>query len=74
MLGKLTLETIELMVTIGMKEVLRSLEQDGAELITLQQKNKFLKGYWGKKKFPLDPANIEETLKVVVERRDRGAV
>ena len=37
MLGKPTLETTKLMVTIGMKEVFRSLEQDGVELITLQK-------------------------------------
>lgn len=35
MLGKPTLDTTKLIVTIGMKEVFRSLEQDGAELITL---------------------------------------
>ena len=35
MLGKSTLETTKLMVTMGMKEVFRSLEQEGVELIKL---------------------------------------
>ena len=38
MFGKPTLGTTKLMVTTGIKEVLRSLEWDEAELIALQQK------------------------------------
>ena len=63
-----------MMVTTGMKKVFMSLEQDGAELITLQQQNEILKGYLSEVFGPLNPANLEETLKVVVERRDKGAV
>lgn len=37
-LGKPTLDTTKLMVTMGMKEVFRSLEWEGVELITLQRK------------------------------------
>ena len=74
MLGKLALETTKLMVTTGMKEVFRSLEKDGAELITLRQQNEILKGYLSEVVGPLDLANPEETLKLVVERRDRGVV
>ena len=74
MLGKLALETTKLMVTTGMKEVFRSLEKDGAELITLRQKNEILKGYLSEVVGPLDLTNPEETLKLVVERRYRGVV
>ena len=74
MLGKPTLETAKLMVTPEMKDVFRSLEKDGAELITLWWQKKILKGYLSEVIGPLDPTNPEETLKVVVERRDKGAV
>ena len=74
MLGKPTLDTTKLMVTMGMKEVFRSLEQEGAELITLQRKNEILKGYLTEFVGPLDPKHPEDTLKATIERRDRGGL
>ena len=63
MLGKPTLNTARLMVTIGIKEVFRSLEQEGIELIMLHRQNEILKGYLAKVVGPLDPEHLEETLK-----------
>ena len=37
MLGKPTLDIARLMVTMGIKEVFKSLEQEGVELITLRR-------------------------------------
>lgn len=70
MLGKPTLETMKMMVTTGIKEVFRNLEQDGVELIELQRQNEILKGYFSEFFGPLDPTNPEETLKAIVERKD----
>ena len=72
MLGKSTLETTKLMVTMGMKEVFKSLEQEGVELITLLRKNEILKGYLTEVFGPLDPEHLEETLDTTIKRRDKG--
>ena len=39
MLGKSTLDTTKLMVTMGIKEVFRSLEQEGTKIMTLYRQN-----------------------------------
>ena len=44
------------------------------ELKIIWQINKILKGYLSEFFGPLDPTNPKETLKVGVERRDRGVV
>lgn len=74
MLGKPTLDTTKLMVPMGMEEVFRSLEQEGAEVITLRRQKKIVKGYLTKVFGPLDPKHPEETLNVLIERKDRGGV
>lgn len=73
-LGKPTLDTAKLLVTTGMKEVFKNLEQDEEELITLQKKNEILKGYLNEVVGPLDPEHPEETLNATLEKRDKEAV
>ena len=55
MLGKPTLDTTRLMVTMGIKEVSKILEQEGAKLRTLCRKNEILRGYLAEVIGPLDP-------------------
>ena len=66
MLGKHTLDTAGLMVIMGIKEVFKSLEQEGAKLKTLRRKNEFLRGYLAKVVGPLDPDYFKETLNIVL--------
>ena len=62
MLGKPILDTLRLMVTLGIKEVFKSLEKEEAKVITLCRKNEILRGYLDKVVGPLDPKHPEETL------------
>ena len=72
MLGKLTLDTAKLMITMGMKKVFKSLEQEGVELRTLCRQNEILRGYLAKVVGSLDPEHPKETLNVAL--RDGGGV
>lgn len=74
MLGKPTVDIAKLMVTIGMKEVFRHLEQDETKLINLWKHNEILRGYLNEVVGPLDPKNIEETLNVALEKREKENV
>ena len=74
MLGKPSLDTTRLMVTMGIKEVFRNLEQEGAELMMLCRKNEILKGYLFKFVGPLDCEHPKETLNVALKKRDGGGV
>ena len=63
------------MVTMRIREVLRHLEQDEAELITLQRQNEILKGYLSEVFGPLNPTNLEETLNTTLKgqaKKDKG--
>ena len=62
------------MVRMGIKEVFRSLEQEGIELITLHRQNEILKGYLAKVVNPLDPEHLEQTLNVALQKIDGGSV
>ena len=53
-----------------MKEVFKSLEQEGAELMTLRRQNEILKGYLVKFVGSLDPEHPEESLNAGLKRRD----
>lgn len=74
MLKKPTLDTTKLMATLGMKDVFRSFEQEGAELITLCRQNEILRGYLVEVVGPLDLEHPEETLNTALKRRDGGGV
>ena len=74
MLENPTLDTTRLIVTMGIKEVFKSLDKEGVELKTLCRKNEILRGYLAKVVGPLDPKHPEETLNDALERRDGGGV
>ena len=72
MLGKSTLDTTRLMVTMGIKDVFKILEQEVAKLKTLHRKNEILRGYLAKFVGLLDLDHPEETLNVIL--REGGGV
>ena len=71
-LGNPMLDTDRLMVTMGINEVFKSLEKEGAELKTLRRKNEILRGYLAKVVGSLDLKHLKETLNVAL--RDEGGV
>lgn len=65
------MDTVKLMVTTGIKEVFKHLEQDESEVLKLWKKNEILRGYLNKVVGPLDPENPEETLGAALDKRDK---
>ena len=65
-LGRPTRDTTKLMVTMGIKEVLKKMEQDEEELCTLHRKIEILRGYLAKVVGPLDHKHPEETLNTIL--------
>ena len=63
MLGKPTRDTARQMITMGVKEVLKHMEQDEIEI---QRKVEILKGYLAEVVGPLDPERPEETLNTIL--------
>ena len=53
-LGKPTMNTTKLVVTTGIKEVFRHLEQDESELLNLWKQNEILRGYFNEVVYFLD--------------------
>ena len=53
------------MMTMGVKEVLKHMEQDEIEIRTLQRQVEILKGYLAEVVGPLDPECPEETLNTI---------
>ncbi len=72
MLGKPTWDASQLMVTMGIKEIMKNMGEDEMEIQALQRKVEILKGYLAKVVGPLDPKHPEETLNTIL--REGGAV
>ena len=53
-------------MTMGVKEVLKNMEQDEIELQTLWRQVEILKGYLAEVVGPLDPEHHEETLNTIL--------
>ena len=60
------------MMTMGVKEVLKYMEQEEAKIQELQRKVEILKGYLAKVVCPLDPKHPKKTLNTIL--REGGGV
>ena len=74
LLGKPTVDTNKVMITIGIREVFRHFDDNESELIKLCKKNKLLRGYLHGIVGPLDQDHPKVTLATILERRDKGSV
>ena len=68
------MDSAKLMVTMGIKEVFRYLEQNKSKLLNLQKYNELLRGYLHEVLGLLDPKNLKDTLGVTLNRRDKENV
>ena len=71
-LGRPTRDASRLMVTMGVKELMKNMGEDEMEIQALQRHVKILKGYLAEVVDPLDPKRPEETLNTFL--REGGAV
>ena len=60
------------MMTMGVKEVIKHMEQEEVKLPTLQSEVKILKGYIAKVVCPLDPEHPKQNLNTIL--REGGGV
>ena len=72
--GKPIVDTTKLMITMGIKEVFRHLEQDETKLLNLWKQNEILRGYLNKVVGLLDLENPEETLNATLDKRNKESV
>lgn len=72
LLGRPTLDIARRMVTMGINEVFRDMEQKEIELRTLRRQIEILRGYLAEVVGPLDPNHPKETLNTIL--REGGSV
>ena len=65
------MDIAKLMVTKGIKDVFKHLEQDESKLLNLWKQNEILRAYLNEVIGPLDPKNPEDTLNVALDRSDK---
>lgn len=68
MLGRPTIDTTKVMITMGMKEVFRHMERVESELIALRKKNELLRGHLDEIVRPIDLENLKIILLVELEK------
>lgn len=59
------------MITIGVKEVFRQLDGNESELVMLGKQNELLRGYLHEIVGTLDQDNLETTLSMALEKKDK---
>lgn len=68
-MGRPIIDIAKVMITMGMKEVFRHMDQDEYELIVLRKQNEILRGYLHEIMGPIDLDNLKITLVAKLERK-----
>ena len=72
MLERPIVDTKKVMITNGMKEVVRHMDWDESKLIELQKQTEILRGYLQEFLGPIDLEEIETTLVETLQRKGMG--
>lgn len=71
-LGKPTMDTMKVLITIGLKKVFKYMDRDELDPIILQKKNDLLRGYLNEMVGPIDLDNPKVSLEDALEKKQGG--
>ncbi len=74
LLGRPTVDTTKVLITMGIKEVFRHMDERESKLIILRRKNELMRGYLLGVVGLIDLENLEITLTVALKMREKGSV